>query len=541
MSHSNDETVSLAARPSPVTVGSILETSYRRYAHRPALFKGDSVLSYAELGRRVHQLVAAWGSLGGTAGDRIAILSNNCPEFIEVSQAIFVGGYVRVTPSSKLHPREVVTILNDCRPRFLCVDAGWTDHVADPRAQVPSIESVIGLDQASSPGVMPYEELLTSARPEAPTEAPAAWPSPGDLCALLYTSGTTGQPKGAMLTHSNWGAMIRNSMIELPPLGVDEVVLHVAPLSHFSGYVEPTYSARGAAHVVEPSFQPERVLRSIERHRITAMPLVPTMLNMLVDTAEVGHYDLSSLRCIVYGGSGIAPDRLARAIAVFGDIFVQFFGLSETPMPLSALSARDHMFDASAPLPSRLGSAGRVNPFVDLRICDEERRELDPGQVGEIVVRGDVVMAGYWEQPERTDEMIDADGWAATGDLGRVDEDGYLYIVDRKRDMIITGGYNVYPTEVENAIAALPHVQEVAVIGAPDERWGESVVAVVVVRPGFSLDEAAVVGACLERLADYKKPRRIEFVSELPRTGSGKIMRRLIRDRYWAGHARRVG
>ncbi len=524
------------ARGSQVSVASILETSYRRYAHQPALLRSGATLSYAELGSRVHRVVSALRGLGAVPGDRVAIVSANSPEFIEVSQAVFVGGFIRVTPSSKLHVREVAGILEDCRARYLFVGPEWAEAVPQLQATATSVEHVVTLG-GSAPGVLAFEELVAAGE----SAAPEALPCAADLCALLYTAGTTGRPKGAMLTHGNWAAMIRNSMIELPPLGVDEVVLHVAPLSHFSGYVEPTYSARGALHVVEAPFQPEAVIAAIERHRITAMPLVPTMLNMLLPAAEAGQHDVSSMRAIVYGGSGIAPDRLARAVRVFGEVFVQFFGLSETPMPLAALSTRDHRFDPAGPVPMRLASAGRVNPFVEVRVRDEQGHDLGPGEVGEIAVRGDVVMAGYWERPEQTAEMLGADGWAATGDLGRIDEDGYLFVVDRKRDMIITGGYNVYPTEVENAIASMPEVQEVAVVGIPDERWGEAVAAIVVMRDGCIPDTDAVVAVCQERLANYKKPRTVEFVEELPKTGSGKIMRRVLRARFWEGHERSVG
>jgi acyl-CoA synthetase (AMP-forming)/AMP-acid ligase II len=265
------------------------------------------------------------------------------------------------------------------------------------------------------------------------------------------------------------------------------------------------------------------------------------MLNLMLPDAEASGRDFSSLRTILYGGSGIAPDRLGRAVKVFGDVFVQFFGLSETPMPLSALSQHDHRFDVREAPPPRLGSAGRVNPFVELRICDDGGAELPVGEVGEIVVRGDTVMSGYWGKPAETAAMIDADGWAATGDLGRFDEQGYLYIVDRKRDMIVTGGYNVYPAEVENAIAALEEVQEVAVVGVPDDRWGESVKAVVVPRPGMRLTETDIVECCTQRLAGYKKPRSVDFVDELPKTGSGKLMRRKVREPYWEGRERSVG
>jgi acyl-CoA synthetase (AMP-forming)/AMP-acid ligase II len=265
------------------------------------------------------------------------------------------------------------------------------------------------------------------------------------------------------------------------------------------------------------------------------------MLILLVLAAEKHTFDYSALHTVVYAGSPIAPDRLARAREVFGDVFVQFYGLSEMPIPLACLSSRDHAFDPREGVPARLASAGRISPFVEVRLLDDESVEVEPGAVGEIVVRGDQVMMGYWGRPDATAEMIDDDGWARTGDLGRFDADGYLTIVDRKKDMVVTGGFNVYPTEIENVISTLPAVAEVAVVGVPDETWGESLKAIVVRREGHGLTEAEVVEACVGSLAGYKKPRSVEFVDELPKTGSGKIMRRRLRDRYWEGEGRRVG
>ncbi len=519
-----------------VSVASIFETSYRRFSSRPALIDGAVTRTYRELGERAHRIASALYGLGVEPGDRVAIVAPNSATYIEMSHAIFVGGFVRVTPSSKLHPEEVRQIVDDCEPRVVVVSAEWADRLQGIRAALSGVERLVVLDGGRD-GAIDYEELLAQGTPE----PPAATPRASDPCALLYTSGTTGRPKGAMLTHANWAAMMRNSMVELPTIEPEDVVLHVAPLSHLSGYVEPTYSARGACHLAHESFEPRAVLEAIERDRVTVLPLVPTMLNMMLPDAEATARDFSSLRTILYGGSGIAPERLGRAVRIFGDVFVQFFGLSETPMPLSALSQRDHQFDPSQPPPERLASAGRVNPFVELRICNDNRIELPRGEVGEIVVRGDTVMAGYWKKPKETAEMIDSDGWAATGDLGRFDDDGYLYIVDRKRDMIVTGGYNVYPAEVENAIAALTEVQEVAVVGVPDNRWGEAVKAVVVLRPGASLTENDIVEACAQRLATYKKPRSVDFVDELPKTGSGKLIRRKVRERFWTDRDRRVG
>jgi acyl-CoA synthetase (AMP-forming)/AMP-acid ligase II len=345
-----------------------------------------------------------------------------------------------------------------------------------------------------------------------------------------------------MLTHANWAAMMRNSMAELSPIDETDTVLHVAPLSHFSGYVGPTYSARGASHFVVDRFDPEGALQLIDREAITTVPLVPTMLGDLVLAAEETLVDASSLRTIVYGGSAIAPSRLARAIKIFGLVFVQFYGLSEMPMPLTALRARDHDFDLSLPPPPRLASAGRVNPYVELKlICPGGNEEVATGEVGEIVVRGDTVMRGYWGNAQATSETIDADGWAATGDLGVLSQDGFLTIVDRRKDMIVSGGFNVYPAEIEHVIETLRPVREVAVIGVPDERLGEAVKAVVVTRPGQEVTATEVMDACAAQLARYKVPRSIDFVDSLPKTGSGKIMRRALRHRYWEQRERQIG
>jgi acyl-CoA synthetase (AMP-forming)/AMP-acid ligase II len=301
------------------------------------------------------------------------------------------------------------------------------------------------------------------------------------------------------------------------------------------------YFVGGATHLTRARFDAAETLALIERHRVSILPMVPTMLNMLALAGEQVPGDYSSLHTIVYAGSAIAPDRLARARGVFGDVFVQFYGLSELPIPIACLSARDHSFDPAAGVPARLGSAGRLSPFVEVKLVDDNGAEVPPGEVGEITVRGEQTMMGYWGRPDATAEMIDADGWAGTGDLGRFDSDGYLYIVDRKKDMVVTGGFNVYPREIENVVSTLPAVAEVAVVGVRDEVWGESLKAIVVVRPGYSLTEDEVVAVCAENLAGYKKPRSVDFVTDLPKTGSGKIMRRSLRDRYWAGSDRQIG
>lgn len=519
-----------------VSVGALFERSYRDHAERIALVDGDRLLTYRELGERAHAFARVLQGLGLARGDRVALLCGNRAEFVEADQGLFTGGFVRVALSVRLHPKEVAHILRHSGARAIVVDGEWLEKLAAVRGDVPGLEHVIALDGADG-DALDFGVLVSSA----PAVPPPVTPAADEVAALLYTSGTTGLPKGATLTQANWAAMIRNSLVELPPVDESDVVLHVAPLSHFSGYVGPTYSVRGARHVILRRFDPPEVLAALGDHGITTLPLVPTMLNALLLAAEETPFAAPALRTIVYGASAIAPDRLARAVRLFGDVFVQVYGLSETPMPLTALSQRDHAFDPGGPPPARLASAGRPSPFVELRIVDPERRELPTGEVGEIVVRGDVVMRGYWDDPAATAEMIDSEGWAATGDLGRRDADGYVTIVDRKKDMIVSGGFNIYPGEIENVISTLVEVAEVAVMGVPDERWGESVKAVVVVRPGRELTAEQVVAVCRESLASYKQPRSVDFVAELPKTGSGKILRRALRDTYWQGQARRVG
>lgn len=516
-------------RPVPsVTVADLLRRSYDAHARSLAVVDGDRRVTYGELGDRARRVGAALLERGLRRGDRVVLLSGNCGEYVEVDHAAFVSGLVRVALSPRLHPREVAHILRDCSAAALFVDADWADRIGEVVGECPDLRLVVAFGtRCPEPVDTTYDALLAQS-PAVPPPVPVG---PDDVAALLYTSGTTGLPKGAMLTHRNWVAMARNCMVELPPLGENDVVLHVAPLSHFSGYVAAACFPRGATHVVMRRFDPAETLRAVRTHGATVLPLVPTMINMLTTAAEErGESAGTTLRALVYGGSAIAPDRLRRAIAVFGDVFLQFYGLSETPMPLTCLSREDHLVDPASAIPGRLGSAGRPSPFVELRLLRDDGSEAPAGEVGEIVVRGDSVMLGYWNQPQQTAEMVDEEGWARTGDLGRLDAEGYLHVVDRKKDMVLTGGYNVYPSEVENAIATLAAVQEVAVVGIPDEQWGERIVAVVVPRPRHSLTEADVVEACARNLADYKKPRRVLLREELPKTGSGKVLRRLVRE-----------
>ena len=516
----------------------VLEEAYRRHANKAAIVHDGRLITYAELERRVRGLASSFLSLGLAQGDRVIILLDNTPEFLETEQALFTTGLVRVAVNTRLNPREVVEIANDCKGRLIVTDAVYAAELEDLRAEMPSISAVVAVGASGGGWIIPYREVLRSGNPISPDV-----PTPGgeDVAALMYTSGTTGAPKGATITHRNWVGMIRSLMTELPIIYDTDLVLQVAPMGHLSGSVGTAYYARGAAQTFLTRFDPREVLATIEELGVTAVTLVPTMLNALTIAHESGTFDTSNLRAIVYGGSAIAPRSLARAHDAFGEVLVQVYGLSEALVPLAALPPAAHRHEKEKPLPPRLGSAGRVSPFVELRILGEDGSELAGDEVGEVVVRGDTVMAGYWGRQDLTAEVIDDEGWTKTGDLGFVDAEGLLHIVDRKKDIIVSGGFNVYPAEVERVIAELEEVEEVVVVGAPNERWGEAVKAVVVKRPDSRLDADGVIDACRKELAGYKKPVEVEFVDLLPKTSSGKVLRRELRDRQWSGKDRRVG
>jgi acyl-CoA synthetase (AMP-forming)/AMP-acid ligase II len=334
--------------------------------------------------------------------------------------------------------------------------------------------------------------------------------------------------------------MVSGLMAELPVIGPTDVVLHAGPMAHLSGSIGTACYVRGAAVATLRSFDPATTLQTVEDLRVTVLPLVPTMLQALTAEAESGRYDLSSLRAVPYGGSAISAGAAQAAHARFGEVLVQLYGLSEALVPLAALSAAAHRSDVGPP-PARLGSAGRPSPFVEVRLVSAAGAEVSDGERGELHVRSGTVMAGYWGRPEQTAEILDPEGWLATGDIGYRDGEGFLNIVDRKGDAIISGGINVYPAEVERVIALLPEVDEVVVVGAPHEKWGETVTAVITLKPGRSLTADRVVDVCRQHLAAYKKPTAVHFVEALPKTSNGKLWRRQVRDGFWDGRDRQVG
>ncbi len=515
--------------------GAILRRAYDHFPDRTALSGAGHPITYEELGGRVCTLGCALLELGLVPGDRVVLVMENRPEVLEVEQALFTHGLVRVALSFRLRPAEIRRVVADSTARAIVT----TGERATALTSCGGIEqcTIISVDIAGHPPVL---SLASLARGSTSSWACPA-PRPADLAAILYTSGTTGEPKGVMLTHGNWAAMVRNLLAELPVVEPGDTVLHVAPLSHFSGSVGAAYTAKGAAMATMAQFDPPAVLRTIQEGHASVVPLVPTMLKRLVVAAEQGNYDVTALRAIPYGGSAISPAWAARAYDAFGEVLVQMYGLSEILIPISALSPSEHSYSAGGALPERLGTAGHPSPFVEVRVVDECGTELQPGTPGEVLVRGETVMAGYWGHPEATAEVIDSDGWAHTGDIGVITGEGYLRIIDRSRDVIISGGFNVYPAEVERVLETMPGIREVAVIGVPDAEWGEAVKALIVPSGERQPTFEEVRDFCRSQLAGYKVPRSVDYVGSLPKTDSGKVMRRSARDSYWAGQDRKVG
>ena len=517
-------------------VGHLLTRAAGRWPGRPAWLEGDAVVTFSEAEARVNRLAHALLALGARPGDRIGMLIPNCSQGLETILAPMKAGMGVVPMNIRLHPGEHEYMLNDSRARILVYHRDFRTHLAAIRGNLKSVERFIVVGSGEK-GDLGFEEIQEG-RPATPPEVRI---QPDDLAWLFYTSGTTGRPKGAMLTHRNLLAMVQIFLLDLNPARETDVLLHAAAITHGSGISIFHHIARGAASAFPAtrSFEPRKIFEAIQRYRVTTMFLAPTMIHMLTTSGAHRDYDLASLHTVFYGGGPMYVEQQQAAVRMFGPIFCQLFGQGEAPMVCTTLPKAEHLAADDPVKQRRLASAGRETTAVRVRVVDDEDRDVPPGAPGEIVVRGDLVMKGYWGKPEATAETL-RNGWLHTGDVGHLDADGYLYITDRKKDMIISGGANIYPREVEEVVCTHPAVHEVAVVGVPDEKWGESVRAVVVLRPGARATEAEIIEHCRQHLASYKKPASVDFLPELPKNAYGKILKRELRERYWAGRERRV-
>ena len=476
---------------------------------RPAVTWRDTTIDYAELERRVAAMDGWLRSVGAGRDTRVALFMDNRLEYLVAMFATWRSGATVVPCNARLTTDELA---------FLVGDAGATIVLTDDAHEQTATAAAGASGNAATVGVVGVDRL------EGPPPPHEADVDPSDVAWIFYTSGTTGHPKGAMLSHAVLHFVTVSWLADLTPLDETDVTLHAAPLSHGAGFHAIAATARAAHQVITPtpSFDPAGVLALVDEHGVTNTWMVPTQIVMLTDAAP-DDVVLPTLEYVVYGGAPMTPAATQRALDRFGPVFVQLYGQGETPMTATVLRRQDHRPDA-------LGSAGRARPGVDVRIMKENGELAPPDTVGEVVVRGPSVMSGYWNRPEASAETLRG-GWLHTGDLGRITDDGLLHLLDRTKDMIISGGSNVYAVEVEQVLSAHPDVADVAVVGVPDDLWGELVVAVVVpaTDDDSPLDTAALEAHCRAALAGYKIPRRWEQVETLPRNAYGKVLKRELR------------
>jgi long-chain acyl-CoA synthetase len=483
-----------------------------------ALVDESRSVTFRELRDRAGRVAAALRERGVDKGDRVAILLGNRTEYVEIYMGVAAAGAVVMPLNARLTPHEHVILMRDAEPKTLFASPVGMETVRAAREALADLQTIVLLDGASADAIA-YEDLVASANAPLPVENCSA----DEPAVLLYTSGTTSGPKGAILTHANLMANLSQyqAFVGIPRRSVN---LQVSPLYHAANIFCFIHLLAGGSTVFLAKPTPESILEAIERHRVTYMFTAPTVLYGILDSADLKRRDISSLQTLQYGGSAIVGARLDAALSVFGVRLLHSYGMTETTSHASILGKEGHL--------THVGSVGKPLPGVAMRIVDDARAALGDEDVGEIEVKGDNVMKGYWRNPQASAETI-RDGWLATGDLGRRDADGNYYIVGRKKDLIISGGVNIYPADIENVLAEHPDVAEVAVFGAPDPRWGESVVAAIIPREGARPDADELRAFVRGSLGGFKTPKEIRIMDALPKNGSGKVLKRELRAMDW--------
>lgn len=520
----------------PLTPIRFLRYAKQQYPNKTAIICGDHRFTYAQFADRAWRLAGALRGMGVQSGDRVAFLSANCHRLLEAYYGVLEGGGVLLPLNIRLAAQELAYILNDSETRFLFYEKQFAPLVESFRKELTSVRSFVLLDaKPTNDWTSPksYEELLAGAQP---VQADLMQIDENALAELFYTSGTSANPKGVMLTHRNIYLHAMGPLLAFKASS-ESVELHTIPLFHANGWgAAHSLTYVGATHVMIQKFETTEVFRLIQQSGVQALSLVPTMATALVNCPERPKYDLSSLKRVTIGGAASSPTLVREVEAKLGCTCFSGYGLTETS-PLLTISNRkqgvrwegEERYDGQA-------RTGYPIPGVEVRVVDPDEKDVphDGKSIGEVVARSDGVMAGYWKQPQATADVMRG-GWFHTGDMATIDESGYILVVDRKKDIIVSGGENISSLEVEKAMAAHPAIYEVAVIPVPDERWGEAPKALVVLKPGARATEGELLEFVRGRLAHYKCPRSLEFLEALPKTGTGKILKKELRKKYWSG------
>jgi acyl-CoA synthetase (AMP-forming)/AMP-acid ligase II len=517
-----------------MNLGRYITRSAKYFSGQPAMIFEGKKISYEELDKRTNRLARGFYALGMEKGDRVAIQAWNRPEIAETEVACYKAGMVRIPINARLSPAETSGILNNAEVQTILADRQHLEPLLETRRSLETVRNFIDLDGAL-PGAQSFEKFLAGSRDDGLEVEVGA----EDLAVLTYSSGTTGKLKGIMQSYGNRMAMIRKALM-FPEVRIrpGDTFIHVGPITHVSGMLLMPLFFTGGCNLILNRFDLDMLLETIQREKVNYTMVVPAMINFLLAYPKATQYKFDSLKGIFYGAAPIAPARVEQAIDLFGPILFQGYGMSETTSFVTVLTAGEH----SAALknnPGRLGSCGRPVFETEVRVVNEKGEEVSPGEMGEITARGPDIMKGYYKDPELTGKTI-VNGWIQSGDMAKVDEEGYIYIVDRKTEMIISGGFNIYPSEIEQVLYRHPAVLEACVLGVPDDKWGEAIKAVVVLKKGESATEEVLIEHCRAALSGYKKPKSVDFVAELPKNPNGKIARKTVKEKYWAGKDRRV-
>ncbi len=507
------------------------------YGNREAVTCGTTRYTWKEFDQRTDYLARGLAALGIQRGDRVAVLMLNCHRYLELYYATARMGAVIVPLNIRLARPEIVFILNDSGSKALVVDKTFAPYTTG-RDTYETVEYIVYTGDEAPDATHNYEELITHGSQMLETVDQQM--DDEDLSGLYYTGGTTGRAKGVMLSHTN---IVSNAMhVAIAGRYTDQdAYLHTAPMFHL-GNTGSAFALvmLGARNVFNPMFNPTHFLQTVQDEKVTLTFMVPTMINAVLNHPDIDKYDLSSIRRLAYGASPMPVELLKKGLKRLGQVFAQGYGMTETSPLLTGLDLEEHITLGTPEQVRRLASAGKEVVGVEVRVVNAEGEDVQPGEIGEVIARGPNVMMGYWHMPEATAAAV-VDGWMHTGDLATVDEENYIFIIDRAKDMIISGGENIYSVEVENALYTHPAVLEAAVIGIPHPAWGESVHAVVVLKPGASASEDDLIAHTRTLIAGYKVPRSVEIATEaLPKSGAGKILKRALRDKYWSGNSRNV-